>query len=89
MPESIGVRKLKNQASRIVKSVREEMAEYIVTHRGKPVAILRPLTDDEVRRLERYEVEQAMAEMKILAGEIAEAWTSEKSGVDLISEQRR
>jgi len=65
------------------------MPEYLVTHRGKPVAILRPLTEDEARRLERQEAKQAMAEMKTLAGEIAEAWTSEKSGVELISEQRR
>lgn len=37
---SIGVRELKNQANEIVRSVREEQAEYIVTYHGEPVAVL-------------------------------------------------
>jgi prevent-host-death family protein len=31
MPTTIGVRELKNQTSRIVRAVREEMAEYVIT----------------------------------------------------------
>ena len=34
MPTTIGVRELKNKASRIVRSVREEMTEYIITVQG-------------------------------------------------------
>ena len=89
MPETIGVRELKNHASRFLRAVREEMAEYVVTLRGEPVAVLRPLTEEEDRRLRQAEIDDALAEMKILAGEVAEAWTSEKSGVELVAEQRR
>lgn len=89
MVETIGVRELKNQASRVLRKVREEMAEYIVTVHGEPVAVLRPLTDDEVLRLREIQTEKAYKEMKALAQEIAVSWKSDKSGVELIAEQRR
>ena len=89
MPTTVGVRELKNQTSRIIRAVREEMSEYVVTLRGEPVAVLRPLTDEETERLRQVEVDAALAEIKALAQEVASAWTSEKSGVELISEQRR
>jgi prevent-host-death family protein len=89
MPTTIGIRDLKNQTSRIVRSVREEMAEYVITLQGKPVALLRPITEADEQQFHQAQVEEAMAEMKQLAQEVAAAWSSPKSGVDLISEQRR
>jgi prevent-host-death family protein len=89
MPTTIGVRELKNQTSRVIRAIREEMAEYVVTLRGEPVAILRPLTDEETQRLRQAEVDETLAEMKSLARKVAGAWTSDKSGVELIDEQRR
>ena len=89
MPTTIGVRELKNQTSRVIRAVREEMSEYVVTLRGEPVAVLRPLTKEEAQRLRQVESDTALAEMKALAQEVASAWTSEKSGVELIAEQRR
>lgn len=89
MPTTIGIRDLKNQTSRIVRSVREELAEYVITLQGKPVALLRPITEADKQQLHQAKIEEAMAEMKQLAQEVAEAWTSPKSGVELISEQRR
>lgn len=89
MSKTIGVRELKNKTSRVLRSVREDMAEYVVTLRGEPVAVLRPLDEEEARRLRQGEVKKSMAEMMVLAREVAEAWTSEKSGVDLVDEQRR
>jgi prevent-host-death family protein len=89
MPATIGVRELKNQTSRVIRAVREEMAEYVVTLRGEPVAVLRPLTEEETRRLRKVEIGETLAEMRVLAQEVAEAWTSDKSGVELIAEQRR
>lgn len=89
MPTTIGVRELKNHTSRVIRAVREEMSEYVVTLRGEPVAVLRPLTEEEAQRLRQAEINTALAEMKALAQEVASAWTSEKSGVELIAEQRR
>lgn len=89
MPVTIGVRELKNHTSRIVRAVRERMAEYVITVRDEPVAVLRPLTDEEMQRLRQVEIDDALAEMKALAQQIAAAWESPKSGVELVSEQRR
>ena len=89
MPTTIGVRELKNHTSRVIRAVREEMSEYVVTLRGEPVAVLRPLTEEEAQRLRQVEIDAALAEMKALAREVASAWTSDQSGVDLVAEQRR
>ena len=89
MPATVGVRELKNQTSRIIRSVREDLSEYVVTLRGEPVAVLRPLTEEEAQRLRRVELDTALEEIRALAQEVASAWTSEKSGVELVSEQRR
>jgi prevent-host-death family protein len=89
MPITIGVRELKNQASRVIRAVREVMSEYVVTPRGEPVAVLRPLTEEEAQQLHQVEIDTSLAEMKALAQEVASAWTSEKGGVELFAEQRK
>lgn len=86
---SVGIRELKNHASRIVRAVREQGAEYVVTLRGEPVAVLRPFQDQDAGLLQQAEVDQALAEMRRLAHQVAEAWTSPKSAVELVEEQRR
>jgi prevent-host-death family protein len=40
----VGVKELKNQATEILRAVREEGTEYIITYRGEPIAVLLPLT---------------------------------------------
>jgi prevent-host-death family protein len=89
VPTTIGVRELKNQASRVIRAVREEMAEYVITVRDEPVAVLRPLTDEDRQKLRQTEIDNALAEMKALAQQVAAAWESPKSGTELVGEQRR
>jgi prevent-host-death family protein len=89
VPTTIGVRELKNQASRVIRAVREEMAEYVITVRDEPVAVLRPLTDEDRQKLHQTEIDNALAEMKALAQQVAAAWESPKSGTELVGEQRR
>ncbi len=89
MSKKAGIRELKNQTSRIVSEVREEMAEYVITSQGRPVAMLRPFTDEDEEAIRRLEAEQAMAEMMSLAEDIGKAWKSPKSAAELIDEQRR
>jgi prevent-host-death family protein len=89
MPTSIGVRDLKYQASRVLRAVREEMSEYVVTVRGEPVAVLRPLTEEEAQRLREADIEAALRQMKSLSQEVASAWTSDKGGLEIVAEQRR
>ncbi len=86
----IGVRELKNQATQVVRSVREDGAEYIITVQGQPVAVLRPFTDaDAHHRLTDEEIERHLAELDQLAKEIAEDWISPLGAVEAVREQRR
>ena len=89
MSPTIGVRELKNHASRVLRAVWDEMSEYVVTLRGEPVAVLRPLDEQEMRRLRRAEADEALAGMQALAGEVAATWSSDRSGVALVDEQRK
>ncbi|MBN1313989.1 MAG: type II toxin-antitoxin system Phd/YefM family antitoxin [Anaerolineales bacterium] len=86
---TVGVRELKNQTTQVVFEVREKGAEYVITYRSEPVAIMCPLTDEGLSRLVTAKEDDSLEKMKALSQKIAAAWTSEKSGVELISEQRR
>jgi prevent-host-death family protein len=85
----IGVRQLRDRASHIVSAVREELTEYVITVHGEPVAILRPITTADRARLAEEATMPALAEIQALAEEVARAWTSEQSGVQIVAEQRR
>lgn len=91
----IGVRTLKNQATEIIREVREQRAEYIVTYRGKPVAIVMPFVEDWERRLPKHPavdlaaLEKRWAEWDELAREVDEDWQSELGAVELLSRDRR
>jgi prevent-host-death family protein len=47
MPK-VGVRELKNRTSEILRAVREERVEYIITYHGRPAAVLLPVDEEEV-----------------------------------------
>jgi len=91
----VGIRELKNDASAIIRAVREERTEYIVTYHGQAVAMIVPIDEALVGQ----ETERRLAEARAhadywarldeLAAEIAAAWQSDKSAVELIDEQRR
>jgi len=85
----IGVRDLKNRTSEIVRDVHEREAEYIVTLRGEPVAVLRSLSEQNERALRQVERRESLAKLDALAEQIARAWRSPKSAVELLGQQRR
>lgn len=89
MTEKIGVRELKNQASQIVRTVHEEMAEYVITVHGKPVAVLRPISEEDERVWRQSELNQFVLKMDLLAHQVADEWQSEKTAVELLEDQRR
>jgi prevent-host-death family protein len=91
----VGVRELRNRATQIVRKVRENRAEYVVTYHGRPVAVLLPI-DDEWLAAEAARAAGAVspsdavwAELDALREEIGQHWQSEKSGQEVVAEQRR
>ena len=86
----IGVRDLKAKASEIVRTVREDRAHYVITHRGRPVALLMPLEEPKSEgELDVKGVDSVWEELIELGKEIDRAWQSPKTGVELLSEMRR
>ncbi|MCC7019047.1 MAG: type II toxin-antitoxin system Phd/YefM family antitoxin [Ardenticatenales bacterium] len=91
----VGVRELKNDASEVIRAVREEQAKYIVTYHGRPVAVILPV--DPAQQALDIAVSVAgagddadyRAEMEALRAEIDAKWRSDKSAVELVAEQRR
>ena len=94
MPD-VGVRELKARASEIVRNVRDRRARYTITYRGRPVAVLLPVDEGWMEG----ETERALAsarpgqevwaELEALREEIGQSWRSDKTAVELVSEQRR
>ena len=91
----VGVRELKNRATEIIRKVREKRAEYVVTYHGRPVAVLLPVDEawletEATRAAEAVTPgEDVWAELAALRQEIGDAWLSDKTAVELVSEQRR
>jgi prevent-host-death family protein len=85
----VGVRELKNQASRIVRAVREEGAQYVVTVDGKPAAVLRPFTEEDEAALHRARADEFMVWLDEMAERVTAAWKSPLTGVEIVAEQRR
>ncbi len=44
----IGVRELREHTAEVLRQVREQRAEYVITNQGKPVAFLSPVDEDAV-----------------------------------------
>jgi prevent-host-death family protein len=81
----IGVRELKIHASEIVRQVKEKGAHYVVTHRGRPVAMIIPV--EEAHPLASAGP-SAWDELVSLGQQISLGWQSPHSSTDILSEMR-
>jgi prevent-host-death family protein len=89
----IGVRELREQTSEVIRRVREEQAEYVITYNGRPVAVILPL---DVERAEAAMVEagrQAVLDnwdrYERVAAQVRQAWPADRSTQDVIDAIRR
>ena len=89
----IGVRELKEQTSEVIRQVREERAEYVVTYRGKPVAVILPLDTEQAEEAMVQSAKTAVVsgyqEYEKIAQEIRDAWPAGLSTQDVIDAIRR
>ncbi len=86
----IGIKELQTRASEIVRAVREEQTQYVVTHRGRPAALLVP-ADGPVARLVGVMGagdQAAWEELERLGEEIGRGWRSSETSADIISAMR-
>jgi prevent-host-death family protein len=90
MPD-VGVRELKIHTSEILRQVREEQVRYVVTHRGRPVALLMPV--EEADPASPVPVQEstgpAWETLMKLGEEIGREWRSSLTSTELLSDMRR
>ena len=95
----VGIRDLRDHATQVLASVREENARYVITVRGRPVAAIVALpadvpasaTDDELDLVvdRALSVAEFEAELDALRREIDANWASQLSAVAIIEDHRR
>jgi prevent-host-death family protein len=87
----VGIRELKARASELVREVREQHAQYVVTSRGKPVALLSPLApgSEITSPAVPYGDGDPWAELESLGEALSAGWSAESSSAELLSSMRR
>ena len=84
---TIGIRELRQQASELIRMVREDGRKVEITYRGKPVALLIPVEASPASKAQ--EEGEAWANLDRLAAEIEARWPAGVSAVDAVAEGRR
>ena len=90
----IGVRELRQRTAKVLRQVREEQAEYVITYQGRPMALLLPLDAEAVEAAMVEASKQAVAggwEAYVRAAEqVRRAWPAErKTEEEVLDEVRR
>ncbi len=89
----VGVRELREQASEVIRRVREEHVEYVVTYQGRPVAIILPLdtgrAEAEIVASSRKAIVANWEQYRRVADDIRRVWPSGVSTQDVINAIRR
>jgi len=89
----IGVRELRQQTSEVIRRVRQDRAEYVVTYQGRPVAIILPLdagrAEKEMVQASKKAVLDNWERYERLAEELRRDWPTDLSTQDVIDSIRR
>jgi len=89
----IGVRELREHTTEVLRHVREEKAEYVVTYQGRPIALLLPVNMEtmEAAMIEagKQSVVGGWEAYARLAEQARKVWLTEQSSQDLLDEIRR
>ena len=89
----IGVRELRERTSEVIRRVREERTEYVVTYQGRPVAIILPLdaerAEAEMVQASKQAIPDNWERYERIAQEIRNAWPADLSTQDLVDSIRR
>jgi prevent-host-death family protein len=89
MPE-VGLRELKAHASQILRDVRERRGRYVVTHRGRPIALLVPVAEiPSPAEPPDDPGEDGWDEFFRLADEIGRKWQGPPTVQEVFDEMRR
>jgi prevent-host-death family protein len=86
----IGIRELKTKASQIIRNIRKSRTRYVVTVRGRPVAMLLPLDESMITNLaSSAPTDDNWEELMRLGKRMAESWPPGVQSAEVLSELRR
>jgi prevent-host-death family protein len=71
---TIGVRQLKNEATQIVRAVKDQHAQFVITVNGQPVATLRPYSERDIAGLHRTQAAAELAAIDRIARDVGAVW---------------
>ena len=83
----IGIRRLKNEASRVVDEVRERGSDYVITKRGEPVAVLRAWDDRDAGEERARRAAETLSRIDRIARRVGRA-AGRKSAAAAVAAQR-
>jgi prevent-host-death family protein len=88
----IGVRELREKTTEVLRRVREEKAEYVVTNQGRPVALLLPVDADAVEKAMLQAGKQSSGASwdayRRLADELRRAWPAGQATQTIVNDLR-
>lgn len=90
----IGVRELREQTAEVLRRVREDKAEYVITHQGRPIAMLLPVDAEAVEAAiveasRQAAVNDGWAAYTRVAAQVRQDWPASRRAQDILDEIRR
>jgi prevent-host-death family protein len=89
----IGVRELREHTADVLRQVREQKTEYVITYQGKPVAFLSPVDEQAVEnalvQASRAPLDDGWGAYMRLVEELRSAWPADLSPQAVLDDLRR
>jgi prevent-host-death family protein len=89
----IGVRELRDHTAEVLRRIAEEHAEYVITYRGRPVAVLSPIDQSAMGaamlRAGKSGVDTAWDAYEEAVRQLREAWPEGTATQDILDDIRR
>lgn len=60
--QQVGLRELRDRASKILREVRENKSQYIITHHGQPIALLIPVDREALEQHMHNEAQRVVSD---------------------------
>jgi prevent-host-death family protein len=90
---TIGVRELRERTTEVLRQIREQQAEYIITYQGRPIALLLPIHSEVVEaamaQAGRKSVVGGLETWRRVAEQVRRDWPADKSTQESMDEIRR
>jgi prevent-host-death family protein len=88
----IGVRELRERTTQVLRQVRDEKAEYVITYQGRPVALLLPISPEALESAMVQAAKQSSGGWEAYARaaeQVRQAWDTQVETQAVLDEIRR